>query len=94
VSGDGCTSTCTIESGFHCLGGSKTHESTCYYVLNDITLTVVDMDKIDFLNEGKFIFQITPAIGLFDKMNFSSLLHFNCNANFSFKSISYFNGLL
>lgn len=77
-SGDGCSSTCTIEKNFRCSGGTL-NASKCAYERLDITLSVSKITKTDFLDQGVFVFSITPALSSFSKLNFTKMLSFNCN---------------
>lgn len=40
--GDGCSSTCTIESGWSCSGGDSSNPDVCYKDNIEYTLTIVN----------------------------------------------------
>jgi len=39
-------------------------------MLTDVSMSLEYADKIDFVNEGIFVFKISPLIGRLDAMNF------------------------
>lgn len=90
-SGDGCSSTCTIEKNFGCYGGTLS-PSTCVYQKFDITLSVAKITKTDLLNQGIFVLSVKPKIGTFSKLNLTNLLTFSCGQTISTRSMTYSNG--
>ena len=61
-SGDGCSSVCTIESGWTCYGSSYTTKDTCYKVLTQISSVSVTSDNnliLEFTNDIMILGELT-----------------------------------
>lgn len=67
ISGDGCSSTCQIETNYTC----KVFSTTSQYVYNGkFAINLVTVRKIPYKNSGQFIFKFTPKNSNLAKMNF------------------------
>lgn len=91
VDGDGCSSTCQIETNYTCVNGSSTTPSLCSYNKPlDLTLTSSTKD----IKSNTVVFEIVvgPALKVLDTFNFSTIMTSNIpNAQISFV---YSNGQL
>lgn len=90
VSGDGCSSTCSIEANYTCQGGSTTTASICSYN-QPITLTLLSTTKNLTDNIVYFDIQISPPISALNGLNFSSVLTSNltgANLTFVYNSLT------
>jgi cysteine-rich repeat protein len=76
LSGDGCSSTCEVETNYTCQGGSPTSASICSYN-QPITLKLVSTIKNLTSNIVYFTIQIQPTMPALKGLNFSSVL--SCN---------------
>ena len=59
VNGDGCSSTCTVESGWACYNGSTTTTSVCL-IADTYTITTKYVMRIVTDNIMRVAFKITP----------------------------------
>ena len=60
IDGDGCSSSCSVEIGFNCSGGSTTSASVCNYA-GSVDLYVLTAYKIPVSNSVNFTFSISPT---------------------------------
>ena len=60
IDGDGCSSSCSVEIGFNCSGGSTTSASVCNYA-GSVDLYVLTAYKIPVSNSVNFTFSISPV---------------------------------
>lgn len=60
----------------------------------DITLSVANIEKTDFENQGIFTFQISPTVNGIADLNFTKAVKFTYNKSGDIKDITYSNGIL
>ena len=60
IDGDGCSSSCSVEIGFNCSGGSTTSASVCNYA-GSVDLYVLTAYKIPVSNSVNFTLSISPV---------------------------------
>lgn len=90
-SGDGCSSTCKVETNFTCRNGSPTSPSQCSYN-KPLSLSLVSSSKDLFANAVNFTLNVTPALQVLSTFNFSSIL--SSTLPTSSLSATYSNGTL
>lgn len=86
INGDGCSSTCEIETGYICNGGPNHEKSSCQYKGR----MIMSLSCINNLGENtaSIVFSISPIISNFVKSNLSDLLIFNTSVNCSMTNYS------
>ena len=88
LNGDGCSSSCTVETDYSCSGGSLTSKSTCVYI-GQITLELTKIMRKADSNTAELIFNLQPNIRALDKMNFSQYAVLSVNGHSITYSVSY-----
>lgn len=85
VNGDGCSSTCTVEAGWSCTGGSSISISVCTLPVTPTVFTVelIYTTKSTTSNTLEFYFQISPVDSLLDQLNLNNGLVVLCNGSSS-----------
>lgn len=78
INGDGCSSTCTVESGWACPGGSSTARSVCTTPSN-YTATLTYSVKNSTRNSIWWTFLITPYDSNIELIDFSNSALVRCN---------------
>ena len=73
VDGDGCSSTCSVETNWACYNGSTTTASVCL-ISNTFTIAVKYVFRITSWNTMEVAFEITPKYDEFTTMNFKKNL--------------------
>ena len=91
VDGDGCSSTCSVETNWACYNGSTTTASVCL-ISNTFTIAVKYVFRITSWNTMEVAFEITPKYDEFTTMNFKKNLTHTVPA--SDYNATYDNGLL
>lgn len=86
VDGDGCSSSCEIESYYACASGTATTPSHCVYQ-NRMKLVLESIKPVKDANRVVISFQVTPATGAILKLNISSCLKFSTDAASSLQKI-------
>lgn len=79
VDGDGCSSTCTIETNYTCKGGNSTSASICGYN-QPLVVTLLDAQKSPAANEVVFTLDISPVLPLLNSLNFSQIFSTTLNS--------------
>jgi cysteine-rich repeat protein len=91
VSGDGCSSSCAIESNYTCVGGSPTSITVCSYD-QALEVKLIDQWKSSTANTVYFYFSIYPPIPALDNISFPESLA--CTLPNSAFTTNYSNGYL
>lgn len=74
VSGDGCSSVCTVETDYSCVNGSLTSRSICVYV-GYLSLKLVDILKVVGANQAHILLDLSPStIRSLTRMDFNKYL--------------------
>ena len=94
ISGDGCSSTCLVESQYRCENGSSTTASQCVYLGVSLALNVSSINRVEGENRANLAFSIWPALIVLNKLDFSQCASLSCNTTFEMSSISYASGIL
>jgi cysteine-rich repeat protein len=93
-SGDGCSSTCTVEIGYHCENGSYLTPSLCFYVRHPINISLQSIRRTEGLNQGVFIFRISPSLPQFRFQDPYQNISLLCNSAYSVSDIAYSKGTI
>jgi cysteine-rich repeat protein len=80
VNGDGCSSTCHIEPGYTCSGGSSTSRSVCS-ASAQVKVILSEILKDVYSNSVSFVFTLDPPLQLVDGFNFTALVSSNIPAS-------------
>ncbi len=62
INGDGCSSKCKLEKNYVCKNGGLLVPNICKYVRRDIVLSVVRVDRVDFMNQANFTLAFSPNL--------------------------------
>ena len=92
--GDGCSSTCTVETNFRCLNGSSSGPSVCVYNGVPLGLTLRSIQRAEDQDRGIFQFDVYPPLFTINRMHLSQHVLLDCNATYSIVELSYSNGVL
>lgn len=76
IDGDGCSSTCTIETNYTCVGGDATFRSVCSYN-QPILMTLVSSYKQTMVNQISLKFTLAPALKDLNSVDFSTVITTN-----------------
>lgn len=76
IDGDGCSSTCQVETNYSCVGGDATFRSVCSYN-QPIQMDLVSSLKQPLSNSIKMSFTLKPPLSDLNSLNFSSLITSN-----------------
>lgn len=74
IDGDGCSSTCTIETSFSCKDGSWTTPSKCSYN-QPLQLQLLSTVKDLYENAVNFTLSISPQLKVLEAFNFSLIVN-------------------
>ena len=91
VDGDGCSSSCVVETNWTCYNGSTTTSSHCL-IANTFTMTVKYVKRINSWNTMEVAYDISPKYDQFTTMNFKKNITHNVPS--SAYNVTYDNGLL
>lgn len=86
INGDGCSSSCKIESGFHCTAGLNNTASVCKYE-GKINADLVCTYKLDNPNTAKILISFSPFISNLLRINFTNYISFNFTVSCEVSSI-------
>lgn len=73
MSGDGCSSTCTIEDNYACINGSSSSPSVCS-PNQLVSLILVNTIKDPSANKVTFYFSLSPVMTALNNVDFMPLL--------------------
>ena len=90
MDGDGCSSTCFVESGYRC--GTSSPSNCVYYP--EMTLSVSSIQHTEEVNQGIFEFKLYPVLFVLNQMNLSQNFNFSCASTYNVASFSYQDGII
>lgn len=73
ISGDGCSSSCTIETNYDCVNGTIHYPSVCVYI-GPLTLSLLNIVKTTSSNEATILLTISPATLALNRMLFNNFM--------------------
>jgi len=71
LSGDGCSSSCTVEDNYNCINGSLSSKSVCVYI-SDITVKLTEIRRQPGENTAVLTYSLSPNIRSLNSMNFNN----------------------
>jgi hypothetical protein len=88
ISGDGCSSQCTLEADFTCLGGSLYSPSLCTYT-SPISVSLLSIKRAINANTATVTLKVQPNIRSFSSMDFSQYISLTVGNHSLSCSVSY-----
>lgn len=76
INGDGCSSSCKVESGFNCIAGHNNTASVCKYE-GRIKAELACVYKLDTPNAAMLLISFTPFVSNLLRIDFLNYLSFN-----------------